>query len=193
MPTDDPLHTPSDDAPRPHWQGARPEGLFARLAPEPLLAQAAYGLGDALRTAMEPRTLELVALRVSAQLDCAYAFQGHCRIALVCGLSYAEVAAAATAPAAFDDPYDAAVLRAVDELLADGRLTSATRSTLGSDELSVTLAIATYQLFCLVMEGIEPEAGIAPIDGLQSPAHARATYAALADPDAAHADHSEAA
>lgn len=176
----------------PEWHGKRPEGFFARLAGVPILSAGVCGLCDAVRTALPPRLLELVALFVSAELECEYAFHGHTRIALDGGLlSYAEIAAAAVGPTAFHGP-DAVLLGAVGELLSDDRLTRATRFALG-DDTGVIVATGAYRLVASLMGATEPEPGVPPVPGLETPARARDTHAALTRADNDHADHPEAA
>ena len=183
------LTTPTDP---PEWQGRRPARFFARLAGEPALARGIRELCDAVRESLPPRTLELVALYVSAELECLYAWHGHSRLAFDGRLlSYADIAGAAVGPAAFTGA-DAVLLQAAAELLRDDRLTGPTRAALG-DDTGVKAAVAAYRLVAWLMEGIGPEPGIPPVSGLKTPTHARATYAALTCADAAHPDSSEAA
>ena len=177
----------------PQWKGACPRGFFARLASEPAILDAVRGLCDTLPKVMARRTLELVALRVSAQLGCVYVWQGHCHIALGADLTFTEIAGVAHGPAAFGATPDAVVLRAVDELLAHDCLSIATRAELGDAELAVTVAIATYRLVSSLMDGFEPEPGIAPVTGLETPARARATHHRLLRADCVRSDQPEAA
>lgn len=173
------------------WDGERPWRLFEELAEEPGIAAAFYGQCDALRAAMDFRTLELVALRASAVLACPYSWHGHCRIALRGEMPYADIAAVAVGPRAFTG-FDAAVLTAVDELLAAGRLSTKTRAALGMAARSVTVATANYQLVTWVMDGIAPEP-LPHVAGLETPADAQATSDRLNRRHSDHADHPEAA
>jgi alkylhydroperoxidase/carboxymuconolactone decarboxylase family protein YurZ len=164
---------------RAEWKGERPRAFFDTVSSNPVIGDGLCGLCDALLAGMPARTRELVALRVSAELDSAYAWHGHVRIACGVVLSWEEIAAVAAGPAAFAG-YDAIVLRAVDELLHSGSLRDATRSALGTDELVVKIATGTYWTVAAVIAGVEPEPGIAPVAGLESPDRARLTYAAIA-------------
>src|SRR3954468_17314061 len=69
------------DTERPEWNGLLPRTLFARLERRPVIGAGVRALGDGLRASMDHRTLELIALRVSARRDCLYVWRGHCRIA----------------------------------------------------------------------------------------------------------------
>lgn len=164
---------------RPEWKGARPHRFFSRLACEHAIMGAVLALCEALPQTMPRRTLELVALRVSAQLECLYVWQGHCQIALDAELTIAEIAAVAHGPAAFGAPPDAAVLQGVDDLLGYERMSAATRTALGDAELAVTVATATYRLVSWLMDGIEPEPGVPPVAGIETPARASASHLEL--------------
>jgi AhpD family alkylhydroperoxidase len=167
------------------WEGERPHVFFATIAAEPVIGDGLCGLCDALLAAMPPRLRELVALRVSAELECAYAWHGHVRIALRGAiLTRDAIAAVAAGPAAFTGR-DAATLQAVDELLHQGELRSATRTDLGEHALTVKIATGTYCTIAWIMAGIAPEPGLVPVPGLESPARARATYAESRRPAAA--------
>ncbi len=166
---------------RVEWKGERPRAFFDTIASQPVIGDGLCALCDALLEGMPARLRELVALRVSAELDSAYAWHGHVRISCGAVLSRAEIAAVAAGPAAFGG-HDAAVLHAVDELLHRGGLRRATRSALGADELAVKIATGTYRTVTSIMAGIEPEPGIPAVAGLESPDRARWTHAAITCP-----------
>jgi hypothetical protein len=172
---------------RVEWKGERPRVFFDTIASQPVIGDGLCALCDALLEGMPTRLRELVALRVSAELDSAYAWHGHVRISCGAVLSRAEIAAVAAGPAAFGGR-DAVVLQAVDELLHRGVLRRATRSALGDDELAVKIATGTYRTIASVMAGIDPEPGIPSVAGLESPDRARWTHAALT-PAPTRADH----
>ena len=162
-------------APQPRWQGHSPELLFAALEPQPVLKDAVLALCKALATSMRPRLLELVALRTAAVLDSRYVWSGHVFIAAEGVLRHSEIAATAVGAVAFAGR-SATVLRAVDEILADHRLATATRAQLGSDALHITVATGAYRLLAGVMADVGAEPGIPLIAGLESPAAARDTW-----------------
>jgi hypothetical protein len=173
------------------WRGKRPQRFLDELAPEPIIGAAFLGNCDAVRVAMEARTLELLALRVSAELECLYSWRGHCRIALDRILSYAEIAGVASGPTAFSG-HDADVLWAVDAILDHGYLTSSARSALGDAALSITIATGTYRTVAGLMYDIQPEPDLSEIVGLETPGRARETYATLTHQDT-HSGQPEAA
>lgn len=159
------------------WHGKRPHVFFETIASEPVIGDGLCGLCDALLATMAPRRRELVALRVSAELECTYAWHGHVRISLDAVLSRAEIAGVAAGPAAFCGN-DAVLLQAVDELLREDRMRRGTRAALGEDALAVKIAAGTYRTIAWVMAGIGPEPGLDEVRGLETPARARETYAA---------------
>lgn len=154
---------------RPQWQGLVPEALFARLAHEPVVGDALCGLGDALLKSANGRMLEFVALRSSAVRACLYMWRGHCRIALRRSeeaITADDVARIAAGPTAFDGP-DASLLEAIDELLAERRLSPRSRSAVGERTLVLTIATLFYETVAIIMHDAEPEAD--PVDGLETP------------------------
>jgi alkylhydroperoxidase family enzyme len=152
-----------------HWNGEIPVALLRRLGEVPAVGTAMLDLGAALRRSASGRTLESVALRVSARRNCLYTWSGHCRIALgrtEAPLNRDEIARIAFGPAAFDGP-DRLVLEAVDELLADRRLTKRTRRAIGDRELILAIATSFYDTLATIMRGVEPDA--LAITGLETP------------------------
>jgi hypothetical protein len=149
------------------------------LAAHPVVGDALCGLGDALLEDLADRPRELVALRVSAVLDSVYVWTGHTHLALDSVLSRSEIAAVACGPAALAGR-DTAVLRAVDELLADDRLARLTYFTLGSEAFGVIVATGFYRTLAAVARDLDPRPDIRPIAGLETPARARETHAGLA-------------
>jgi alkylhydroperoxidase family enzyme len=157
------------------WKGRPPHQLFERLKTECVIAAAIRGLGDALRTAMPGRTLELVALRVSVLLVNSYIWNGHTYIALDSMLTFEEIAGVAVGTSAFAGR-DATTLHAVEELVRGVGLSDETRSGLGSQALSVTVASGFYRLVATIMQDASPEPGVPVIPGLEDPAQAAETY-----------------
>ena len=159
----------------PLWKGRLPHKLFERLKAEHVIAAGIRTLGDALRAAMPDRTLELVALRVSALLVNAYIWNGHTYIALDCLLTFDEIAGIAAGEAAFTGR-DATILRAVEELVRSARLSDETRLALGSKVLSVIVAAGFYRFMATIMQDVPPEPGVPVIPGLEDPRQAAKTY-----------------
>jgi 3-deoxy-7-phosphoheptulonate synthase len=156
---------------RPMWDGMLPGEFFARLGRRPITAAGIVAALDALRESMDDRTLELVALRVSARRDCHYVWRGHVRIAhlnIDAPLSQVEIARIAAGPDALSGR-DAAVLRAVDELLDAQRMSDASRRALGDSAVDVLAATYCYELACALMADAAPELDARAIDGLGTP------------------------
>jgi len=172
-PSVEPSHDGLDD--QALWKGRPPRKLFDRLKTERVIAAGIRVLGDALRAAMPDRTLELVALRVSALLDDAYIWNGHTYIALDCLLTFDEIAGVAAGEAAFTGR-DATILRAVEELVRSARLSHETRFALGSQVLSVIVAAGFYRFVATIMQDVPPEPGVPVVPGLEDPEQAAKTY-----------------
>ena len=170
--THDSLGPPHD---QPVWKGRLPYKLFERLKAEHVIAAGIRVLGDALRAAMPDRTLELVALRVSALLLNSYIWNGHTYIAHDCLLTFDEIAGIAAGETAFTGR-DAMILRAVDEVVRSARLSHETRLALGSKVLSVIVAAGFYRFIATIMQDVPPEPGVPVIPGLEDPARAAKTY-----------------
>jgi alkylhydroperoxidase family enzyme len=159
-----------DPRKKPEWGDEIPEQLLARLAAEPTIGAALRALGDALMAGLDGRTLELVALRVSAVRDNRYVWAGHCAIALTRPhgrLTVEEIARVAAGPQTLSGA-DAVTVQAVDDLLTLRRLGGATRQALGERALAVTIATSFYDMVVTVMRDAAPDAS--PIAGLETPA-----------------------
>lgn len=103
--------------------------LVMVLAQHPALAQAYFTFGKHLLidSTVPPRPRELVVLRTAWLLKAAYEWHYHVGYALQIGLTLDEIAAIRTgAEAPGWDEADRAVLRAVDELTGQSRLSDAT-------------------------------------------------------------------
>lgn len=163
-----------------HWKDQRPYELFRRLMVQPVIGEAICALGDTIIDELTDRCRELVALRASALRENAYMWRGHCQIAQHTGLTVAEIARVAVGPTVFERD-DAAVLCAVDVVLANRRIDLTTRHMLGEGGvLSVRIAAKFYDMVASIMHDAEPEPRATPIAGLETPARARATYAGCA-------------
>lgn len=113
------------------WDNGSPKNMTMVLANHPDLARDYYTFGThLLRTstiAVRPR--ELIVLRVAWHLKCAYEWHYHVGYALNAGLTMEEIAAIRDGPDASvwqDKAEDRAVLRAVDELIGQSRVSDAT-------------------------------------------------------------------
>lgn len=169
------VHVAAD---RPAWKGARPETFLRVLAAHPEFDPAVRCLGNAVGDALRPRTLEVAALRSSAVLANLYAWCGHTHSAIDTVLSRREIAAIASGPTALVGR-DAAVARAVDELLSNARLPRSTYFALADEAFGLIIAVGFYRLVATIMQDVDPEPSVAVIAGLETPAAALLTYAAL--------------
>ncbi|HEX4363583.1 MAG TPA: carboxymuconolactone decarboxylase family protein [Solirubrobacteraceae bacterium] len=160
------------------WNGASPGEFLVMLTRAGATGVALRGLLDSLRVELPERTLELIALRTSAQLDCSYSWSGHVHIALDRVLTMQEIACVA-ANGNLLGGTDALTLGAVDELLRDGLLSNETRSALGEEADRVTIAMTSYQLVARLTARMTPEPRAERVLSLASPLRARITYAAL--------------
>lgn len=160
------------------WNGRRPTKLLAECNKRPIIGDRLLALGAALMDAMDHRTRELVALRVSAVRNNEYVWNGHVVLGLQLGaLDRDEVARVAVGPTVFSGR-DAYVLWAVDHVLANRPLDPATGSALDArDLLAIKIATGFYATVAGVMRGFEPEPDVPGVTGIESPARARGTYA----------------
>ena len=163
---------------RREWNGRRPEHLFAALSARHVIGDPLLALGAALMDAIDHRTRELIALRVSAVRNNQYVWSGHVMLGVSLGaLDREEVARVAAGPTVFSGR-DAAVLWAVDHVLANRPIDDGTRSALGdSDLLDIKVATGYYATVAGVMQGAEPEPNVPRLGGIESPVAARGTYA----------------
>ena len=122
------LRPPEPRHPLPTQGGDRPKGLnvLGTLARHPALARAYHTFnGHVLfATTLSVRQRELLVLRVAAVRQAEYEWAQHVVLARDAGLDDDEIARIADGPDAPGwAPLDAAMLRAVDELLADATIT----------------------------------------------------------------------
>ena len=113
--------------PFPSRAEGRPKGLnvLGTLAHHPELARAYHTFNGYILFAstLTPRQRELLVLRVAAVRGSAYEWEQHAVLAGDVGLDEDEVARIALGPEAPGWPaLDAAMVRAVDELIGDGRI-----------------------------------------------------------------------
>jgi alkylhydroperoxidase family enzyme len=151
-----------------------PKGLnvLGTLAQHPALMHAYHSFnGHILYTnTLSARQRELLVLRVAARRGAEYEWQQHVRIARDADITDAEIERIAEGPHADGwSPVDAAMLRAVDELLADALITDATWAVL-ADELDrhqlmdLVFTVGAYDLLAMAFKsfGLELDADLAP-------------------------------
>jgi AhpD family alkylhydroperoxidase len=153
--------------PFPERRDDRPKGLnvLGTLAHHPRLTAAYHVFNGQVQfgTTLTQRQRELLVLRVAAVRDCEYEWAQHAVIAVDVGLSEDEVDRVAEGPdAAGWSPLDAALLRAVDELLADARIADATWTEL-CDELDVRqvmdviFTVGAYETLAMLIRSVDME------------------------------------
>jgi AhpD family alkylhydroperoxidase len=158
-----PLPEPRDD---------RPKGLnlLGTLARHPALTHAFLTFnGHVLfATTLSARQRELLVLRVSSVRECRYEWLQHVVLAGDAGLDPEEVERIADGPeAAGWSPVEAAMLRAVDELVADAVVSNSTWSTLAAelDEqqlMDLVFTVGAYDLLAMALRsfGVELDADL---------------------------------
>lgn len=149
-----------------------PINIFATLARHPkMLKRWLVFAGHVLsKSTLPPRDRELAILRTGWLCQSPYEWGQHVAIGKRCDISDAEILALSIGP---DDPiwneFDAAVVRAADELHSSARISDATWATLAgrySEEqlLDLVAAIGNYHLvsFFLNTCGVPLDEGVDP-------------------------------
>jgi len=151
-----------------------PRGLnvLGTLAQHPTLMQAYHAFnGHILYTnSLDVRQRELLILRVAARRGAEYEWRQHVYIARGAGFSDADIERIAEGPhAAGWSPLDAAMLRAVDELVADAEITDGTWRELAAELdrhqlMDLVFTVGAYDLLAMAFRsfGIELDADLAP-------------------------------
>ena len=142
----------------------RHPGLFRKWSP--------FG-GKLLSGKLPARDRELLILRTGWRTQAEYEWGQHVRIALASDITEDEVQRVKEGPDGPGwDPFDATLLRAVDELHDDGCITDATWATLAErystqQLIEVPMVVGHYHLvaFTLNSLGVQREAGVAGFDG----------------------------
>ncbi|KPM53577.1 carboxymuconolactone decarboxylase [Frankia sp. R43] len=133
--------------------GGRPKvlGMLGTFAHHPALARAFFTFNGQvlLATTLTPRQRELLVLRVAAARGCDYLWAEHLHLAQEAGLTAEETGniaedagriAASSGDGSAEGstetpftPFESALVRAVDEIIADGQLTDGTWATLTTE------------------------------------------------------------
>jgi len=142
--------------------------IFTTLVRHPRLFRRWSAFGGVLLTGLLPaRDRELLILRTWHRCDAHYEWAQHVRIAREAGVGDDEIERVKVGPDASDwDPFDAALLRAADELHDANRISEATWASLAAryDErqlIEVCMTVGQYHLvaFTLNSLGVEVEEG----------------------------------
>lgn len=140
--------------------------IFATLVRHPRLFRRWLPFGGVLLTGLVPaRDRELLILRTGHRCEAHYEWAQHVRIALDAGVTADEVERVRSGPDADGwDPFDAALLRAADELHESSRISDPTWAVLAEryDErqlIEVCMVVGQYHLvaFTLNSLGVEVE------------------------------------
>lgn len=135
--------------------------------------------GSQLMDRLDERSYELVAARVAARRDNRYIWTAHCETSLTRGvLSHDELVRVTAGPTAFRGR-EAALLWAVDHVLARRPVDDQTRAELEGDLLSVILAVGFYETIAYVTHDLGPEPDVGTTPGIETPARARGSYSEL--------------
>jgi len=112
------------------------------------------------QSALPARDREMLILRIGWLCRSEYEFGQHTRIALKAGLTSQEIVNITKGPDAPGwDPYDAALLRAVDELHADAFITDATWNKLSKryDEkqmIDLIMTVGNYNIVSMFLNSV---------------------------------------
>ena len=157
----DPTH------PMPERRPDRPKGLnvLGTLAHHPKLTTAYHVFNGQVQfgTTLTQRQRELLVLRVGAVRDCEYEWAQHVVIAADLGVSAEEISRVREGPDA--DGWgrsDAALLRAVDELLGSARISDGTWAALREDLevpqlMDLIFTVGAYETLAMFIRSVDME------------------------------------
>jgi alkylhydroperoxidase family enzyme len=145
--------------------GPRGLNVLGTLAQHPQLMQAYHTFnGHILYTnSLDARQRELLVLRVAARRGAEYEWRQHVHIARDLGFTDADVERIAEGPhAAGWSSLDAAMLRAVDELLADAEITDGTWAELAAELdrhqlMDLVFTVGAYDLLAMAFKSFGVE------------------------------------
>ena len=146
-----------------------PLNIFTTLARHPALVRRWLPFGTVMLTGeLPPRDRELLILRTGWHCRSAYEWGQHARIGLAAGLTQDEIDRVPAGPTAPGwAPFDAALLRAADELHADGCVSDQTWTVLAGryDErqlIEVPMLVGQYHMMAFTLNslGIQREPGV---------------------------------
>jgi alkylhydroperoxidase family enzyme len=140
--------------------GPRGLNVLGTLAQHPTLMHAYHTFnGHILYTnSLDARQRELLVLRVAARRGAEYEWNQHVHIARDLDFTDSEIERIAEGPHAADwSPLEAALLRAVDELLADAEITEGTWSELAGELdrhqlMDLVFTVGAYDLLAMAFK-----------------------------------------
>ena len=144
--------------------------IFRTLAHHPKLLKRwmVFGAHVLAKSTLPARERELAILRIGWRCGSEYEWGQHVAIGRTSGLSDDEIRRVATGPEASGwNPFDAAILRAVDELHDDSFLSDASRSALTGQwsteqVIDFIFAVGQYTLVSMALNslGVQLDAGV---------------------------------
>lgn len=155
------LRPPEPRHPLPERRDDRPKGLnvLGTLAHHPTLTRAYHTFnGHVLfATTLSVRQRELLVLRVAARRRCDYEWVQHVVLARDAGVTDDDIARVAEGPDAPGwSPVDAALVRAVDELVDEATITDATWAVLATaldarQLLDLVFTVGAYDVLAMAL------------------------------------------
>jgi alkylhydroperoxidase family enzyme len=144
----------SHDGAPPSEKTQKAKNMIGTLAHNPALAKVSLPFsGHLLRaTTLTERQRELLVLRVAVVRKSPYTWAEHVPMARKAGIGDEEIARIAYGPdAPFWEPFEAAVLRSVDELVAEGMISGDTWAVLAEklapgELLDLIFTVGAYQM-----------------------------------------------
>jgi alkylhydroperoxidase family enzyme len=159
------IRPPNPRHPYPPKDPSRPKGLnvLGTFARYPALARAFHTFnGHVLfATSLSPRQRELLVLRVAAVRESTYEWRQHLVLAGDAGITPEEIARVAEGPDAGGwSPVDRAMVRSVDELVADARVADATWEVLAAELeeeqlMDLVFTVGAYDLLAMAFRSFE--------------------------------------
>jgi alkylhydroperoxidase family enzyme len=153
--------------------GPKGVNVLGTLAQHPALMQAYHTFnGHILYTnTLDARQRELLVLRVAARRGAEYEWRQHVYIARDLGFTDADIERVAEGPHADGwSPIDAAMLRAVDELVADAQIADDTWAVLAGELdrhqlMDLVFTVGAYDLLAMAFKsfGVEIDADLAEL------------------------------
>ena len=153
--------------------GPKGVNVLGTLAQHPALMQAYHTFnGHILYTnSLDARQRELLVLRVAARRGAEYEWRQHVYIARDLGFTDADIERVAEGPHADGwSPIDAAMLRAVDELVADAQIADDTWAVLAGELdrhqlMDLVFTVGAYDLLAMAFKsfGVEIDADLAEL------------------------------
>ncbi len=145
----------------------RPKGLnvLGTLAHHPRLTTAYHVFNGQVQfgTTLTQRQRELLVLRVAAVRDCEYEWAQHAVIAADLGVGADEIDRVAEGPDAEGwSQFDAALLRAVDELLESARISDPTWGVLRAElevrqVMDLIFTVGAYETLAMLIRSVDME------------------------------------